>query len=127
METTEMMKKMATTCKVLNNVLRDVQKYDELKRQYEIAVEQRNFTGVELIDRNDELCILHEKNNMLAKIMTRGNSAMTEKEEEIRMANLELAEVQRRLAAVTTFFTYFTVLVLRFKIILVVNFDICKI
>ena len=35
METTEMMKKMSTTCKVLNNVLRDVQKYDELKRQYE--------------------------------------------------------------------------------------------
>ena len=35
METTEMMKKMATTCKVLNNVLRDTQKYDELKRQYE--------------------------------------------------------------------------------------------
>ena len=35
METTEMMKKMATACKVLNNVLRDVQKYDELKRQYE--------------------------------------------------------------------------------------------
>ena len=30
-----MMKKMVTTCKVLNNVLRDVQKYDELKRQYE--------------------------------------------------------------------------------------------
>lgn len=26
----------------------------EMKRQYEIAVEQRNFTGVELIDRNDE-------------------------------------------------------------------------
>ena len=35
METTEMMKKMATTCKVLNNVLRDAQKYDELKKQYE--------------------------------------------------------------------------------------------
>tara|TARA_A100001037_G_scaffold43820_1_gene34858 strand:- start:436 stop:612 length:177 start_codon:yes stop_codon:yes gene_type:complete len=35
METTEMMKKMATTCKVLNNVLRNVQKYDELKRRYE--------------------------------------------------------------------------------------------
>ena len=35
METTEMLKKMATTCKVLNNVLRDAQKYDELKRRYE--------------------------------------------------------------------------------------------
>ena len=30
-----MMKKMATTCKVLNHVLRDVQRYEELKRQYE--------------------------------------------------------------------------------------------
>jgi len=35
METTEMMKKMATTCKVLNNVLRDAEKYDELKRRYD--------------------------------------------------------------------------------------------
>ena len=30
-----MMKKMATTCKVLNNVLRDVHRYEELRRQYE--------------------------------------------------------------------------------------------
>lgn len=35
--------------------------------------------------------------------MTKGNSAMQEKEEEIRMGNLELAEVQRRLAAVHNF------------------------
>ena len=30
-----MTKKMATTCKVLNNVLRDVQKYDQLKKRYD--------------------------------------------------------------------------------------------
>tara|TARA_B100001750_G_C15219038_1_gene452273 strand:+ start:221 stop:397 length:177 start_codon:yes stop_codon:yes gene_type:complete len=35
METTEMMKKMATTCRVLNSVLRDDQKYDELKKKYD--------------------------------------------------------------------------------------------
>ena len=35
METTEMMKKMATTCKVLNNVLRDVERYEELRRKYQ--------------------------------------------------------------------------------------------
>jgi len=35
METTEMMKKMVTTCKVLNNVLRDVEKYEELRRKYQ--------------------------------------------------------------------------------------------
>ena len=35
MESTEMTKKMATTCKVLNNILRDVQKYDQLKKRYD--------------------------------------------------------------------------------------------
>ena len=30
-----MMKKMATTCKVLNNILRDVERYEELRRKYE--------------------------------------------------------------------------------------------
>jgi len=35
METNEMMKKMSTACKVLNNVLRDVQRYEELKKQYD--------------------------------------------------------------------------------------------
>ncbi|MEC7711351.1 MAG: hypothetical protein VX587_03480 [Thermoproteota archaeon] len=35
MESTEMTKKMATTCKVLNNILRDVQKYNQLKKRYD--------------------------------------------------------------------------------------------
>ena len=30
-----MMGKMATTCKVLNNILRDVQRYEELRKRYE--------------------------------------------------------------------------------------------
>ena len=35
METNEMMKKMATTCRVLNRILRDYQEYDELKKRYD--------------------------------------------------------------------------------------------
>ena len=30
-----MMKKMATTCKVFNSVLRDVERYEELRRKYQ--------------------------------------------------------------------------------------------
>ncbi len=30
-----MMKKMATTCRVLNRILRDDQEYDELKKRYD--------------------------------------------------------------------------------------------
>ena len=35
-----------------------------LKQKYEVACEDRNYAGVQLIDRNDELCILYEKNNI---------------------------------------------------------------
>lgn len=35
-----------------------------LRQQYEEACENRNYTGIQLIDRNDELCILYEKSNI---------------------------------------------------------------
>ena len=46
---------------IINALERDML---ELKAQYEAAVEARNLTGVSLIDRNDELCILYEKANL---------------------------------------------------------------
>jgi len=35
MESNEIMEKMATSCKVLNDVLRDPKKYDKLKKEYQ--------------------------------------------------------------------------------------------
>ena len=35
MESKEIMVKMAITCKVLNDILRDQKKYDELKKRYQ--------------------------------------------------------------------------------------------
>ncbi len=35
-----------------------------LRKKYEKACEDRNYTGIQLIDRNDELCILYEKSNI---------------------------------------------------------------
>ena len=35
MESNEMIQKMTTSCKVLNDILRDSQKYDGLKKKYE--------------------------------------------------------------------------------------------
>ena len=32
----------------------------DIWRRYEVAVEERNYTGIQLIDRNDELCILYD-------------------------------------------------------------------
>ena len=35
-----------------------------LTKDYESACEKRNQLGIQLIDRNDELCILYEKSNI---------------------------------------------------------------
>merc|ERR1719316_1111244 len=68
-----------------------------LKRAYEKAVEARNFAGIQLIDRNDELCILWEKSNIQEKLLKRGEDAMLSKDEEVRILRIELCEVQRKL------------------------------
>ena len=48
----------------LNSLINGIEKEMlKLKKRYEQAVEERNYTGIQLIDRNDELCILYEKSN----------------------------------------------------------------
>lgn len=44
----------------------------EMKRDYEHVVQARNYTGIMLIDRNDELCILYEKANVQEEVMKQG-------------------------------------------------------
>ena len=68
--------------------------------EYEHACESRNYMGIQLIDRNDELCILYEKSNIQENILKTGEQKIREKEETIRMINLELKERQRQLAVV---------------------------
>lgn len=43
-------------------------------QEYEGAVEDRNHTGIMLIDRNDELCILYEKANTQEEVMRKGGT-----------------------------------------------------
>lgn len=32
-----------------------------IRADYEVSCESRNLTGIQLIDRNDELCVFYEK------------------------------------------------------------------
>ena len=50
---------------IINSVEREMLR---LKKQYETVVDARNLTGITLIDRNDELCILYEKCNMQEEV-----------------------------------------------------------
>ena len=62
---------------------------------YEVAVEARNHTGILLIDRNDELCILYEKANIQEEVIRQGEVVLTQKGNEIRSLNIEVKELRR--------------------------------
>lgn len=49
----------------LNLIINSLQnEMNDLITNYEHACESRNYMGIQLIDRNDELCILYEKSNI---------------------------------------------------------------
>ena len=82
----------------LNSLINGIEKEMlKLKRRYESAVEERNYTGIQLIDRNDELCILYEKSNMQQAVLKKGEVAIRSREEEIRMLDLQVAELCREI------------------------------
>ena len=75
----------------LNSIINGMEKEMlHLKKRYELAVESRNYTGVQLIDRNDELCILYEKSNVQEQTLKQGEIALTAKEEGLRGLKLQV-------------------------------------
>mmetsp|Transcript_45822 Transcript_45822/g.146119 ORF Transcript_45822/g.146119 Transcript_45822/m.146119 type:complete len:925 (-) Transcript_45822:53-2827(-) len=66
-----------------------------LKKQYETHVENRNLTGIMLIDRNDELCILYEKLNIQEKVIREGEMKLNERIDEVWHINLAIKDVAR--------------------------------
>jgi chromosome segregation ATPase len=71
----------------------------ELKSRYEKAVEERNVTGVQLIDRNDELCVLYERSNQQQQALKAGELQLLKKTEELRLLRLQTEELKRQYAA----------------------------
>ena len=85
----------------LNLIINSLQKeMNNLIFKYEMACESRNYMGIQLIDKNDELCILYEKSNIQENILKNGEQEIRQKEEEIRMINLEFKERQRQLVVI---------------------------
>jgi chromosome segregation ATPase len=81
---------------VINNL---EQQMLELKERYEKYVEERNGTGVQLIDHNDELCILFERSNQQQDCLKAGEIELRKKEEEVRLVRLQIEELRRQYGA----------------------------
>ena len=76
---------------IINTTERDMLR---LKKQYETSVEERNYSGVMLIDRNDELCILYEKVNLQEEVLRQGEISLWRREDEIRVLNIAIRDMQ---------------------------------
>jgi hypothetical protein len=66
-----------------------------VKSSLQGAVELRNYTGITLIDRNDELCILYEKANIQDTVSKAGKVGLNRLNDEIRHLKIEMAEIAR--------------------------------
>jgi len=85
----------------LNSVIDKLEKQMlELKSQYEGAVEARNLTGIQLIDRNDELCVLYEKSNIHETTLSRGTQALSAVEQDLGELDVKQRDVMREIAVV---------------------------
>ncbi|EGR33105.1 hypothetical protein IMG5_061610 [Ichthyophthirius multifiliis] len=68
-----------------------------LNKKYQISTESRNYIGIQLIDRNDQLCIMYEKSNICEKTLNNGELDLKKIAEEARMLKLEIKEKKRQI------------------------------
>ncbi|XP_053464516.1 coiled-coil domain-containing protein 146 isoform X2 [Nycticebus coucang] len=68
-----------------------------LRKKYEKAVQRRNESGVQLIEREEEVCIFYEKINIQEKMKLNGEIELHVLEEKIRFLKLKISEKQRQI------------------------------
>ncbi|XP_029783741.1 coiled-coil domain-containing protein 146 [Suricata suricatta] len=69
----------------------------QLRKRYEKAVQSRNESGVQLIEREEEVCIFYEKINIQEKMKLNGEIEIHVLEEKIRFLKMKIAEKQRQI------------------------------
>ncbi|PNJ58298.1 CCDC146 isoform 3 [Pongo abelii] len=69
----------------------------QLRKRYEKAVQHRNESGVQLIEREEEICIFYEKINIQEKLKLNGEIEIHLLEEKIRFLKMKIAEKQRQI------------------------------
>lgn len=69
-----------------------------MKNRYVNALEMRNAAGVSIIERNDELCILHEKKHLQEDTIEDGARWIFKKHQHIRNLKMSVAELNRKVS-----------------------------
>ncbi|ESS66591.1 hypothetical protein TCDM_04691 [Trypanosoma cruzi Dm28c] len=76
------------------------QEMNGVKLRYHDLIEKRNYAGVQVLDRNDELCVLYERVNAQEKAINNGVLMNNARDEEIRTLRIKLADLCREVDVV---------------------------
>ncbi|KAM3924189.1 coiled-coil domain-containing protein 146 [Leptodactylus fuscus] len=68
-----------------------------LRKKYESAVKNRNERGVQLIEREEEVCIFYEKINTQEMLLRNGDVEMMALDEKIRFLKMKATEEKRQI------------------------------
>ncbi|XP_063783054.1 coiled-coil domain-containing protein 146 isoform X2 [Pseudophryne corroboree] len=68
-----------------------------LRTKYESAVKHRNERGVQLIEREEEVCIFYEKINIQEMLLRNGDLEMLAMDEKIRFLKMKVTEDSRQI------------------------------
>lgn len=77
---------------ILNSIESDMV---NIRADYEVSCESRNLTGIQLIDRNDELCVFYEKIQHLESEINILYKNIIQKEQKIQRLQVDNSEVER--------------------------------
>ncbi|XP_042324598.1 coiled-coil domain-containing protein 146 [Sceloporus undulatus] len=69
----------------------------QLRKEYEKAVQRRNESGVQLIEREEEVCIFYEKINIQEMMSRNGDLEIGVMDEKIRFLKMKLIEKKRQI------------------------------
>ncbi|XP_010944957.2 coiled-coil domain-containing protein 146 isoform X1 [Camelus bactrianus] len=69
----------------------------QIRKKYEKAILQRNESGIQVVERGQEVCLFYEKINIQEKMKLNGEIEKNVLEEKIRFLKLKIAEKQRQI------------------------------
>ena len=64
-----------------------------MRHRYEQSIQERNDLGLQLIERNEEVCVFYEKLNVQESIIRQANLELTAREEELKFLRIEVGGV----------------------------------
>ena len=70
----------------------------KLRKRYDDAIKERNNSGILLITRSEEVCVVCERANGQERLIKHGNVELAAREEEIRFLKVQIEEEKRQIA-----------------------------